>query len=53
MSHIAADYAVLPLAAGLAEIALLLGGLGLIGATAVAVVARQAVAGGRVVSGTI
>jgi ABC-type lipoprotein release transport system permease subunit len=53
MSHIAADYAVLPLAAGLAEIALLLGGLGLIGAAAVAVVARQAVAGGRVVSGTI
>ncbi len=53
MSQIAADYAVLPLAAGLAEIALLVGGLALIGAAAVAVVTRQAVAGGRVVSGTI
>ncbi len=53
MSHIAADYAVLPLAAGPAEIALLLGGLGLIGAAAVTLVARQAVAGARVVSGTI
>ncbi|HEY5196819.1 MAG TPA: FtsX-like permease family protein [Solirubrobacteraceae bacterium] len=53
MSRIAADYAVLPLAAGPGEIALLVGGLALIGAVAVAVVARQAVAGARVVSGTI
>jgi ABC-type lipoprotein release transport system permease subunit len=53
MSHIAADYAVLPLAAGVGEIALLTGGLGLIGAVAVAVVTRQAIAGARVVSGTI
>jgi ABC-type antimicrobial peptide transport system permease subunit len=53
MSQIAADYAVLPLAAGPGEIALLVAGLGLIGAVAVAVVARQAVAGARVVSGTI
>jgi ABC-type lipoprotein release transport system permease subunit len=53
MSRIAADYAVLPLAAGLGEIGLLVGGLGLIGAVAVTTVARQAVAGARVVSGTI
>jgi ABC-type antimicrobial peptide transport system permease subunit len=53
LSHIAADYAVLPLAAGPGEIALLAGGLLVIGAIAVGFVARQAVAGARVVSGTI
>ena len=50
MSHIAADYAVLPLAAGFGEIALLAGALVLIGAVAVGVVARQALAGARVVT---
>jgi putative ABC transport system permease protein len=53
LSRIAADYAVLPLAAGAGEIALLVGGLALIGAAAVGVVARQAASGARVVAGTI
>ena len=53
LSHIAVDYAVLPLAAGLGEIGLLVAGLLVIGGVAVAVVARQAVAGARVVAGTI